>query len=228
MENEIKIFLENINNSKIVTIGGNAATGKSVISSIICEYFLLKNKKCVVFDSNMDDSISNRIHNSKNLQHKVSNFQKIIINDLENLTKAIEEIKDSLIIIDAISSFEINLKKDNGNIASSYIILKKFIEKIRNIAISNNNIFIITSLTYIDMTKNSQIIKFHNNTMVYSSDIVGTCYKDKVDNELKFSIQKSRSGNIITDLPIFNISKHIKGILRKEKIAKLLAENLEN
>lgn len=224
METELKNFLESINDSKIVTIGGGAGTGKSIISSIICEYFLMKNKYCIVFDSNMDNTIPDRLIKSKNVSHKLQNFQNVVLNDLDSLLYVIEQIKDCLIIIDDFSGFKSPVKKEDDGIASRAKYIKAYLDKIRNNAIKNNNIFILTAHTFIDFSSNAQTIKYHNNNMVYTSDIVATCYRDK-DNDLKFRVEKSRFRDISVNLPILNLSKYIKGIIRKEKISKLLAEN---
>ncbi len=81
MENNKNIsdFFMNIKNDIITLIVGNSGSGKSFLVSMICEYYLLENKPCVVIDTTNDESIIYRINKSYNLINRKFSFTHIKI-----------------------------------------------------------------------------------------------------------------------------------------------------
>lgn len=221
MENNKKVedFLNSIKDNRIITIGGTAASGKSWITSMICEYFLLKNKECVVIDTCNDNTIFRRLSKSTNFLNKSGKVTFFSSYSMDDIYSYVQKLNKRVVIIDNVSM--ITSSKNN---TSQYDLLKTFLDKLKELSYSNDLTLIYTTQIRNGYTPNSSQGLNISPSLSYSSDTIGVCYKDE-DNNMRFKVEKSRTGIFIKNMDFINLSALIKGIIRKEKIAKLLAEN---
>lgn len=196
-------FLESTTKSKILLITGESNSGKTFLMNKISEYLKYFSEK--------------EIHTINTENHFSPIINKINVYDInfsETIIEKLKTLKNSIIIIDNISSI-IFTRYSNNLTFNKILLLKKFIQTLREISIDNNLQLIIVKQNYNFLNFNN----YNTETTVQSADIVCLTYKE--DNILKMKILKSRYGCNYNGSYDINLSP----LIRKRKIENLLKTN---
>jgi hypothetical protein len=218
-KNKLEEFLTSIYDDKMITVIGSAGSGKSWLTYFLCEFFILKNKSIVFIDVIDDRVVLDRLSKSENLRNRKYDFHHIRIDEGDKIINFITKIKDAVVVIDNFNSMP--SKKDNiDGMADRAKTMSYMSKKLREISVANNLNIITTNNTYKSVSTGlAQIMG--SSSISYISDTIVSC--NKTDGEILLKVEKSRNGAYLNGESFTDMSKIIKCLIRKEKIAKLLS-----